>query len=257
MPTITRLPSLVFALALASAMPAMSSAEVPASSAARPSSSAAQASSNATFAGLTGEVELDNARVHVEKFIIAPGQSTGQHRHPGNQLFVFVKGGVLTSSTGRKILWRDGRVEWQSADAPSDPGSVNSGDSPIEIICVDLKPVAAHPPESFEGGPKYRHLSYPNIPGEDLLENDFVIVQRFTVNPGVWEGQHPHHPDMLYIHVKGGIWAARSKTEPEHIYPYDADGKVGWMDTVPSSVGHESGNAGKEPIDLIWVTLKQ
>lgn len=41
-------------------------------------------------------------------------------------------------------------------------------------------------------------------------------MQRFTVNPGQWEGVHAHHPDMLYIHVKGGQWAARSKKEPEH-----------------------------------------
>jgi oxalate decarboxylase/phosphoglucose isomerase-like protein (cupin superfamily) len=29
------------------------------------------------------------------------------------------------------------------------------------------------------------------------------------------------------------------------------------MPTIPSSVGHESGNIGKEPIDLIWITLKK
>jgi hypothetical protein len=31
---------------------------------------------------------------------------------------------------------------------------------------------------------------------------------------------------------------------------------VGWMQPIDASVGHESGNVGKEPIDLIWVTLK-
>jgi len=29
------------------------------------------------------------------------------------------------------------------------------------------------------------------------------------------------------------------------------------MPTIPLSEGHESGNIGKNPIDLIWVTLKQ
>jgi beta-alanine degradation protein BauB len=248
MPT-ARLSTLVPALTLACAVPSGASAAPPASE---------QAAVVATFESLKGEVVLENERVRVEKFVIAPGQSTGRHSHPGDQLFVFVKGGVLTSAAGRKILWRDGRVEWQSARAPADPGSTNSGSTPIEIICVNLKPVAPHEPQSFEGGPKYRHLSYPNIPGEDLLENDSVIVQRFTVNPGQWEGPHPHHPDMLYIHVKGGQWAARTKTEAEHPYPEASpDGEVGWMATIPSSVGHESGNIGKEPIDLIWVTLKK
>jgi hypothetical protein len=63
---------------------------------------------------------------------------------------------------------------------------------------------------------------------------------------------------MLYIHVKGGQWAARSYKEPEHKYPdVSPDGKVGWMDTIGIEAGHESRNVGKEPIDLIWVTLKK
>jgi quercetin dioxygenase-like cupin family protein len=211
-----------------------------------------------TYAELPGEVVLENARVRVEKFVIAPGQSTGLHSHPADQLLVFVKGGVLTSASGRSTLWRDGRVEWQRARAPVDPGSTNTGSAPIEIICVNLKPMITHAAPAPDGQPKYRYLNYPNIPGEDLLENDFVIVQRFTVNPGQWEGVHAHHPDMLYIHIKGGQWAARSKTEPEHAYPEPSpDGEVGWMPTIPLSVGHESGNVGTAPIDLIWVTLKK
>jgi mannose-6-phosphate isomerase-like protein (cupin superfamily) len=171
---------------------------------------------------------------------------------------VFVKGGVLTSASGRSTLWRDGRVEWQSSRTPVDPDSTNTGPVPIEIICVNLKPVDTHAAAAPDGQPKYRYLNYPNIPGEDLLENDWVIVQRFTVNPGQWEGVHAHHPDMLYIHIKGGQWAARSKTEPEHAYPEPSpDGEVGWMPTIPLSVGHESRNIGNAPIDLIWVTLKK
>jgi predicted metal-dependent enzyme (double-stranded beta helix superfamily) len=210
-----------------------------------------------TYANLQGEVVLENERVRVEKFLIAPGMSTGLHTHPADQLLVFVKGGVLTTE-GRSTLWRDGRVEWRSARAAADPASTNAGAAPIEIICVNLKPVATHAAAGPDGQPKYRYLNYPNIPGEDLLENEFVIVQRFTVNPGQWEGVHAHHPDMLYIHIKGGQWAARSKTEAQHPYPEPSpDGEVGWMPTIPLSVGHESGNIGTEPIDLIWVTLKK
>ncbi len=211
-----------------------------------------------TFAGLHGEVELDNARVRVQKFVIEPGQSTGVHTHPSDQLLVFIKGGVLRSASGRSTLWKDGRVLWQSATDRADDGSTNTGATPIEIICVSLKPVAAAASTAPGGKPKYQYLDYPNIPGEDLLENDSVIVQRFLVNPGEWEGVHAHHPDMLYIHIKGGQWAARSKKEPEHAYPEASpDGEVGWMPTIDLSEGHESGNIGKNPIDLIWVTLKK
>mgnify|MGYP000902046578 CR=1 FL=1 len=137
----------------------------------------------------------------------------------------------------------------------------NVGTQPIRFEVVSFKPlvaVAGSPAASPAGASKFRHLNYPNIPGEDLLENDEVIVQRFLVQPGQWEGVHAHHPDMLYIHVKGGRWAARSYTEKFHVYPDDSpDGSVGWMRTTPITEGHESQNAGKEPIDLIWVTLKR
>ena len=74
----------------------------------------------------------------------------------------------------------------------------------------------------------------------------------------LWEGVHAHHPDMLFIHIKGGQWAAKTYTESERPYPKASpDGEVGWMPTIDLSVGHQSGNVGKEPIDLIWVTLKR
>jgi quercetin dioxygenase-like cupin family protein len=212
--------------------------------------------SDPSFAGLQGEVLLDNARVFVQRFIIQPGQSTGRHMHPADQLLVFIKGGVLRSrATGRSTLWRDGRVVWLSAADPADEGSTNNGVTPVEMDLVTLKPVA-QPAATAKS--KYQYLNYPNIPGEDLLENDQVIVQRFVVKPGQWEGVHAHCPDMLYIHIKGGQWAAKTYTEPERPYPHPSpDGEVGWMPTIDISVGHQSRNVGKKPIDLVWVTLKK
>ena len=212
------------------------------------------------YAALRGELLLDNPRVLVERFELQPGQSTGRHTHPGDQLLVFVKGGVLRSvATGRVTLWRDGRVVWQSSNDPADGGNQNVGTGSIVMISVTLKPSAAVAPPATVGAEERQdaHLNYPNIPGEDLLENDRVIVQRFVVNPGQWEGVHAHRPNMLYIHIKGGQWATRSRKEPEHPYPAPSpDGEVGWMPAIDISAGHESGNVGKQPIDLIWVTLK-
>jgi quercetin dioxygenase-like cupin family protein len=221
--------------------------------------SAAQSSEvDSTYAGLRGDVLLDNQRVCVQKFVVQPGQATGRHVHPGDQLLVFIKGGVLRSPAGRSTLWRDGRVVWQNATDPADEGSTNTGATPIEMVLVTLKPIASARPATPGRKPKYQYLNYPNIPGEDLLENEFVIVQRFAVNPGQWEGVHAHHPDMLYIHIKGGQWASRTKKEPEHPSPDPSpDGEVGWMPTIDISEGHESRNIGKNPIELVWVTLKK
>ena len=217
----------------------------------------------AIYAGVRGTVQLDNERVLVQKLVIPAGASTGRPLHGGDQLQVFIGGGVLKSlSSGRETLWKPGRVVWRDAPDPCWHGYLNSGAAPIEMIWVSLKPPAPHAASARVGAvqakPRHAYLDYPLIPGEDLLENDRVIVQRFLVNPGQWEGVHAHHPGMLYIHVKGGQWGARSYSEPEHPYDHRAvDGEVGWMPTIDISEGHESGNIGSEPIDLIWVTLKR
>jgi beta-alanine degradation protein BauB len=114
---------------------------------------AAAADTAPTFANLKGEVVLENARVLVQKFVIQPGQSTGLHTHPSNQLLVFINGGVLRSDSGRSTLWKDGRVLWQNAADRADAGSTNTGSTPIELICVSLKPVAS-PTPAVGGKPK-------------------------------------------------------------------------------------------------------
>ena len=157
---------------------------------------------------------------------------------------MFIKGGVLRSAAGRSTLWRDGRVAWESADNASDGGSTNVGTTPIEMIWVRLKqaPATVTPASA---APRDYHLGYPNIPGEDLLENDRLVVQRFVVKPGQWEGVHAHRPNMLYIHVKGGQWGERTYKQPEHSSgPLSADGSVGWMRIVDIGEGHESRTSG-------------
>ena len=96
---------------------------------------------------------------------------------------------------------------------------------------------------------------YPNIPGELLLENDKLVVQRFTIQPGQWEGIHRHPPDQLYIHIKGGEWTV--KYGDGATTSYSPTGEIGWDDSATElSELHESGNTGDESIDLVWVTLK-
>lgn len=109
--------------------------------------------------------------------------------------------------------------------------------------------------ERPDGPPNPCHQFYPNIAGELLLENDKLVVQRFVIQPGQWEGIHRHPPDQLYIHVKGGQWTV--KHGDTAATDYSPTGEIGWSDSpTEMSELHESGNTGDEPIDLIWVSLK-
>lgn len=102
-------------------------------------------------------------------------------------------------------------------------------------------------------------LTYPNLDdpdGEVVLENEHVVLQRLIVGPGEWEGVHSHPGNQVYVHIKGGEWSGRLGGKPEYSADVDEDGAAGWVDAIPLSAEHDSGNTGDTPIDLIYVTLK-
>ena len=102
-------------------------------------------------------------------------------------------------------------------------------------------------------------LNYPNLADPDgrvVLSNDKVVLQRLVVPAGEWEGVHSHPGNQLYVHIRGGEWSGRLGGEIEYWGIESPDGEIGWMDAIPLSAGHNSGNTGDTPIDLIYITLK-
>jgi len=125
----------------------------------------------------------------------------------------------------------------------------------LQVLLLTLVCLSASADHHGDGQPNPCHIYYPNIPGELLLENDKLVVQRFIIEPGQFEGIHRHAPDQLYVHVKGGEWTV--KYGDNATTSVSATGEIGWSDTpTEMSAMHESGNTGDEPIDLIWVSLK-
>ena len=103
-------------------------------------------------------------------------------------------------------------------------------------------------------------LSYPNLDdpdGEVIFNNEYTVLQRLIVGPGEWEGVHSHPGNQIYVHIKGGYWSGRMHGELEYEKEFSPDGSVGWMGAIPIEDRHDSGNSGDNPIELIYVTLKQ
>ena len=114
--------------------------------------------------------------------------------------------------------------------------------------------------DQLTSGDKQFLLTYPNLDdpdGEVVLTNEYVVLQRLVVPAGAWEGVHSHPGNQIYVHIKGGEWSGRLGGKAEYSAEIDEDGAVGWMDAIPLSAGHDSGNTGDEPIDIIYVTLKK
>ena len=126
------------------------------------------------------------------------------------------------------------------------------GKNIVPLFLLSLVTLAA---QGADGPASPCHQFYPNVPGETLLDNDTVVVQRFIIPPGQWEGVHAHPPNQLYIHVKGGEWMVRFADKMET--SVSPDGEVGWSDKgLGLDADHESQNSGDQPIDLIWVAVK-
>ena len=108
----------------------------------------------------------------------------------------------------------------------------------------------------------YGQQEYPNVEGETILEDDRVIVQRFVLEPGQWEGIHEHPEYQLVIvlnstneltyRFRGSdlVIPAAEDESPEEISAFWRPGPVAMSDQ------HESGNTGDRPLEWIAITFK-
>ncbi len=103
-------------------------------------------------------------------------------------------------------------------------------------------------------------LTYPNLDDPDgvvLLSNHYVVLQRLMVPAGEWEGVHSHPGNQLYVMITSGEWSGRLGDQIEYWKEPEEAGSVGWVDEIPLSKQHDSGNTGDSDMELIYVTLKQ
>ena len=92
-----------------------------------------------------GEVLLENERVVLQRLVVGPGEWEGIHAHPGNQVYIHIKGGEWSGRIGGKseysgIVSEDGEVGWMDVvDLSVGHESGNTGDTTIDLIWVTLK----------------------------------------------------------------------------------------------------------------------
>lgn len=200
------------------------------------------------------EVVFENDRVLVQKGVLQPGQWEGIHSHSGNQLGVNLTAGQVTVRQGGDesvYIGQMGSVEWQPAvDLSEKHESGNTGNKPYEFLWVNLKQPASA--KALAKSDYTQH--YPNIPSKDSFENDRVLVQRFVLQPGKWEGIHEHSGNQLFIMLTDGLATVRFGDE-ETTANYPA-GLVGWQPAVELSEMHESGNVGEKPLEILILNLK-
>lgn len=93
------------------------------------------------------QVLLENERVRVLSYTDRPGERTHQHQHPAFVLYAL-------APFKRKLVLPDGRErvrEFKAGDVLYSAGEthvgVNVGDTPTQVVIVELKDQAARPAE--------------------------------------------------------------------------------------------------------------
>lgn len=87
---------------------------------------------------------FENESVRVWDLQLAPGESTGQHRHEEDYFYVVIGDGVLqrVDPDGTKHAPKpmaDGEVHYRTVDGEAVHAAVNAGDSTWRNIVVELK----------------------------------------------------------------------------------------------------------------------
>ena len=204
-----------------------------------------------------GEVIFNNEYVVLQKLIVGPGEWEGVHSHPGNQIYVHIKGGYWSGRMHGELEYEkefspNGSVGWMGAIPIEDRhDSGNSGDEPIELIYVTLKRDTS---EEERGDTKLQ--IYPYVDLELLFDNHRFFVQKVILNPGEWEGPHFQAGRQISIIIKGGLIS--SKRNGEYLFRAReiSPGDVEWLESESPNDTFERGNEGKETIEYVLVTIK-
>ncbi len=103
---------------------------------------------------------------------------------------------------------------------------------------------------------------YPNIKGDLVFEDDRVIVQRFRLEPGQWEGLHTHPEHQLVIVLKDTEKVVSTFGDKEYFFTNDdAANSIPSAFWRPGPVSledkHNSGNLGSRTLEWIAITFKK
>ena len=92
--------------------------------------------------------------------------------------------------------------------------------------------------------------AYPNLPAEVVFENDQLVAQHVTGEPGSWTGEHSHGESQLVVVLKGGTVLFREGgEETERTF---ADGEVFMLEPTES---HDHTVTGDTGIDFILISM--
>jgi quercetin dioxygenase-like cupin family protein len=195
------------------------------------------------YPNLPADVVFLNERVVAQRIISEPGNWAGGHAHTQSQLAVVLKGGTITYREGDEetpVTYEDGDVFWVEPTEAHDHATTS--ESTFEVVLITIAEI--------EPGSGARQ-AYPDMPADVVFENERVVAQRISVEPGQWAGEHAHTGSQLVVVLKGGTQTYREGGEETSV-TYE-DGDVFWVEPTEA---HDHGVTSESPLAAILITIK-
>jgi quercetin dioxygenase-like cupin family protein len=161
----------------------------------------AAAAARQVYPNMPADVVFENERFLAQRLSSEPGQWAGEHSHTGGQLVVVLEGATQTRREGgeEKVVTREaGDVFWVEPTEAHDHSV--TGETPFTRILVTIAEA-----EDIGGVAQ----TYPDIPVEVVFENERVVAQRISSEPGQWAGEHSHTASQLVVVLMGGTLTYR------------------------------------------------
>ncbi|MDH3628242.1 MAG: cupin domain-containing protein [Acidobacteriota bacterium] len=196
------------------------------------------------YPNLSSDVVFENDQMIVQHLTSAAGEWSGEHTHEGGQVVIALQAGTTDYRVGDEETDRSfaqGEVwEVPAIESHDHAGSIE-GDA--GFLLVTLAPGEA----SGTGVAQ----EYAGTPTNVVLENDRVIVQAMTFEPGVWSGEHGHPGGQIAFVIVGGTMTYREGGEDTE--RTIETGKVFEIEAVEA---HDHAVTGANAMSTVLLTLK-
>jgi|HubBroStandDraft_6_1064221.scaffolds.fasta_scaffold888291_1 quercetin dioxygenase-like cupin family protein len=156
-------------------------------------------------------VVVDNKKIKMVRWILQPGEATPPQTHSLDHVEVVIRGAALreVAADGKasEAAQETGRAVFIPANHET-LSIVNIGDTPYEMVSVDLKPQAG-PATPNPNPPIINPLTLAKlvtqkvVPAQLLVNNSKITMVRWIFQPRECSPIHIHALDHVYIVVRG------------------------------------------------------
>jgi beta-alanine degradation protein BauB len=209
------------------------------------------------------KVEFENDKVRILRARYAPHERLEMHSHPA-RLAVQITSGTL------RIFTPDAK----SSDSPRNAGEFfwreptrhaveNPGDTPLELIEVDMKKAAAPSIPVPVSQPAAKSALKEPVPVQDephhrpVFQNQYVLILDVVLAPGETTQFHTHSHDNIAVHLSDAPVQAQRLGEDWQPASQDVPGRVNYAEGAKAPYTHRIKNVGTTTFHVIDIDLVQ